>query len=529
MRRYEKKYRKNISAMKNEKSNADNLLANPPTNYDVAIIGYGPTGATLANLLAMSGLQVVVLERESSLYHLPRAVHFDDEVMRIFQTVGIADALKEKVRVNLGMRFLDSKGKLILDWPRPQEVGPNAWHASYRFHQPDLEKLLRESLEQYKNATVLSRVDVFSLIDQNNTVQISYEDRSNGDIHHLSSKYVVGCDGARSIVRRFIGHKMKDLGFKERWLVVDVLLKHPMPELGDHSIQYCNPQRPMTYCRSPEERRRWEITIHENEDANEVCQPNSVWKFLKPWLNSDDAELERSAVYTFRSDIAEQWRKGRLLIAGDAAHLTPPFMGQGMCAGIRDASNLAWKLALCVSDKASNAEVSDNILDSYQSERAPHVHEYITTAIRLGHLINNMNQAATNELSQNKNDEGSKKMHSIVPRLGKGLSVGHTEHTGTLFPQPMINDSLFDDTYGYSFVLLSRQSLEHKWKHKKDELHTTQLKLLCAENSSVLIECLDKLKANAILIRPDKYIVGTANTNSEIDSLLSYQCTSHFN
>ena len=172
---------------------------------------------------------------------------------------------------------------------------------------------------------------------------------------------------------------MADHGFHERWLVIDALLRRDKPELGDHTIQYCNPARPMTYVRSPQNRRRWEITVLDDEDSAAIAEPETVWRLLARWIVPHEAELERTAVYTFHSLIAEEWRSGRLLLAGDAAHQTPPFMGQGMCAGIRDAANLAWKLAMYVQDQADEI-----LLDSYQTERRPHTRAYIETAIRLG-------------------------------------------------------------------------------------------------------------------------------------------------
>ncbi len=174
-------------------------------DFDVAVIGYGPTGATLASLLAQCGLSVAVIEREAQIYHLPRAVHFDDEVMRVFQTVGIADELTKKVRLNPGMRFVDSDGNLLLDWPRPQGTGPMGWNSSYRFHQPDLEELLRRAFESHARAHVFDRCEVTALEEEQDTIRLSCIDRRDGSDRTLSAKYVVGCDGARSFMRRSRG------------------------------------------------------------------------------------------------------------------------------------------------------------------------------------------------------------------------------------------------------------------------------------------------------------------------------------
>ena len=241
---------------------------------------------------------------------------------------------------------------------------------------------------------------------------------------------------------------MIDLGFKERWLVVDVLLKRERPDLGDHSIQFCDPERPMTYCRSPKNRRRWEISLKDDEADDQVTREERIWSFLSDWIGPQDADLERCAVYTFESKIARSWRKGRMMIAGDAAHLTPPFMGQGMCAGIRDSANLAWKLALCVKGLAK-----PGILDSYQEERAPHARIYIETAMRLGGLVNALEPESALAMAS-QDETGIASMASISPTLGPsdlgGMIAMDTPCRGHLFPQPTLRDGrMLDDSIGF--------------------------------------------------------------------------------
>ena len=388
----------------------------PPQHYDVAIVGYGPVGACLANLLGLSGISTLVLDREGPAYHLPRAVHFDDEIMRVLQTVGIADEMAQCVHVNPGMRFVDADGRLLLNWPRPPEVSDQGWHPSYRFHQPDLERLLRDALARFDCVDVATRCDVTGIDDDGTVAKLQFDNLETGQAQTATAKYVVGCDGARSFVREVIGSGLEDYGFHERWLVVDVLLKQPKPELGDFSIQHCDTFRPATYVRGTGNRRRWEITVRPEEDSAEVETPEGTWRLLSRWLTPDEADLERTAVYTFHSVIAERWRQGRLLLAGDAAHQTPPFMGQGLCAGLRDAANLAWKLDHCVRHGAS-----DDLLDTYQSERHPHVQAYVETALKLGRLINmdDPKQALQAGFPQ---PDGTAKMSSITPRLGSGFA-----------------------------------------------------------------------------------------------------------
>lgn len=484
-------------------------------DYDVAIVGLGPTGATLANLLGICGLSVLVLEREAAAYHLPRAVHFDDEVMRVFQTLGLADEVAKTVRVNPGMRFVDATGKLLLDWPRPQEVGQQGWHASYRFHQPDLEEVLRGGLERFQQVEVRSRTELTDAEDNGRSVTLHCRDLKQGDSYTVQARYLVGCDGARSTVRRLIGSEMKDLGFQERWLVIDTLLKRPKPELGDHTIQHCDPARPATYVRCPENRRRWEISVLEQESSEEIAASESVWKLLRPWLKPADAEIERQAVYTFRSAVAQTWHRGRLLIAGDAAHLTPPFMGQGMCAGIRDAANLAWKLALCI----KSAE-NTSLLASYQSERLPHAREYIETAMRLGGLINTCGteEALRAALPQ---ADGTARMESITPSLGPGLSAGSTLHRGQLFPQPELsNGTRLDDHCGYAPVLIAEKALLKETRPLVEQSVSPGVSVLSPENDGGLRAELGKLETRAVLLRPDRYILGTAENETELASLL---------
>ena len=304
--------------------------------YDVAVVGLGPVGATLANILGQAGVRVVVLEREAAAYHLPRAVHFDDEVMRLFQSIGLAETLLPYLALSTGMRFLDPAGRIILDWSRLHPIKPHGWNASYRFHQPELEDVLRRGLTRWPSVTVRTRCEAFAVEQQANGVVVRFEDLGSGRLYAVNARYVVGCDGARSLIRRLIGSGLVDLGFHERWLVIDAILKRPRPDLGDISLQFCDPERPATYVRGVGDRRRWEITLKDDEPTAQMSDGARVWSLLQRWITPDDAELERSAVYTFHSVIAERWRSGRLLIAGDAAHQTPPFLGQGMCAGMRE-------------------------------------------------------------------------------------------------------------------------------------------------------------------------------------------------
>ena len=479
--------------------------------YDVAIVGFGPTGAALANLLGLCGLRVAVLERDHAILDLPRAVHFDGEVMRIFQTIGVADRVAAVSRVNAGMRFVDPNGRLILDWSRPQKVGPQGWYPSYRFHQPDLEAILRDRLRRVTSVDVVLGAEVMSISQDADRATVAYRE---ADRHGtLAASYVVGCDGARSLVRDRITDRAEDLGFHERWLVVDLLLRVERPDLGDFTIQYCHPQAPATYVRGPGRRRRWEILVGDLPDADALA-PEHVWRCLARWLTPPEAEIERAAVYTFHSVISSRWRRGRLLIAGDAAHQSPPFMGQGMCAGIRDAANLAWKLALCI-----RRGHDDALLDSYQSERHPHVRAFIEGAVDLGRLVNASDSEAALK-SAFRQPDGSYKMTTISPRLGPGLWQPGCTAAGYISRQLHLKTgSLSDGLAGYGPALLADSSLLAQWEGRAYAA-TKGIQVWDSAELDGAAEYLAEFRAHAVAIRPDRYICGTATNVAALDALI---------
>ena len=480
---------------------------------DVAIIGCGPVGAMLANLLGLQGLSTLVLERDAAIHPLPRACHLDDEVMRLLQTVGLADAMAPLVHVSPGMRFVDDAGRLLLDWLRPVEVGPQGWNASYRFHQPDLERVLRDGLGRFPSVLVKLQIEVLGMEQDADAVTVRFEDLASGTPHQCRARYVVGCDGARSLVRRMIGAPMEDLGFHERWLVVDAILKRPRPDLGDYSVQHCSAHRPATYVRGTGDRRRWEITVLPGEDGEAAIQPARVFELLKPWVGPDDVELERSALYTFHSALARQWRRGRLLIAGDAAHLTPPFLGQGMCAGMRDAGNLAWKLARVIA-----GQNADGLLDTYQAERSPHVREYIELAVRLGGLINT--KAMSKALPGVADGNEPVRMSSIKPRLGAGLAPDWNGPARSIAPQPRRADGTrLDDHVGYCFTAVLRPDFAAALPTGTRTRLADRDIVIVADDAPEHLSWLDQHGAVAMLVRPDRYVLGAAMSVPELDAL----------
>lgn len=484
---------------------------NERTEYEVAIVGYGPVGATLANLLGVAGVSVCVIEREPTMYQLPRAGHFDDEVMRVWQTAGLADQISRTVRVNPGMRFVGANGATLVDWPRPQTIGPQGWHPSYRFHQPYVDAILRDGTARFPSHTVHLATEVTALRESRDGVALTCLDRAAGVEREINARYVVGCDGARSIVRRSMGSDEEDLGASEKWIVVDVRLTRDRPDLGDMTIQYCDPRRPTTYIRMVEDRRRWEFMLMPGETEESVCRPEKIAELLRPWLRPEEATVERAVVYTFQAVLANGWRKGRLLLAGDACHRTPPFLGQGLCAGIRDASNLAWKLAAVI-----QGEAPGNLLDSYEAERRPHVRQYLELAIRLGGILQTTDERASAErdalLSQ-----GPEKLVSITPTLGQSTLNRLGPPAGTLSQQPRLScGRLMDEVVGYRFAVLARADLlDEVSPAARAAWERAGAVVLANEGEAYLAG----LGASAALIRPDRYVLGVARDASELQDL----------
>ncbi len=475
--------------------------------FDVIIVGLGPTGGTLANLLALNGFSILILEREKNLYALPRAVHFDDEIMRVFQTIGITKKFLKNTIINKGTKFVNSDGKVLLDWPRPKSITENGWYPSYRFHQPDLEKNLRNRLKNFKKVKLMQNTEVMKIKNNKNSVNLLY--KSKNKLQKVNSKYVIGCDGARSTTREQMGSVLDNLGFTQKWAVVDLILRKNKNKLPDRTIQYSNSERPATYCRNVGKRRRWEFAIRDNEDEKEILSDEYIWNFLKPWLSPKDAYLERKAIYVFQSAIARNWRKGRIFIAGDAAHLMPPFMGQGMCAGIRDVSNLAWKISWCIKKNHN-----EKFLDTYQTERFSNAREYIETTMRMGEFVNAVgSENITDNISSGPG--GTKSMQSIKPKLGVGLGSNKDKNRGKVFPQlKMKNGKTLDEKFSRSPLLLASSKLSKKISLKK-------IQSITDKDIKGLSNLLKSYNAKAIIVRPDRFILKTCKKVKDFNQIKS--------
>jgi len=485
--------------------------------HDVAIIGYGPAGATLAKLLGQAGLSVLVLEKDAEIYPLPRAIHFDGEVMRVFQAAGLRTEVEAASRPGLSpMHFVNGQGETLLLRGGTTLNGPNGCASNYYFHQPEFEAVLREGVARHANVAVRLQCEVTALRDRGDHVELDVTDIRAGTTTTERARYVVGCDGARSLVRRAIGTAMTDLGLHQPWLVFDVILGDDAPLLPDHTVQHCDPARPMTYCNVLGPRRRWEIMLLPGEDPQRMVEPDAIWTLVAPWLKPGQATIERAVVYTFHSLVAQTWRQGRLLLAGDAAHQTPPFLGQGMCAAIRDVSNLAWKLEAVLRGRAPDA-----LLDTYGSERAPHVHAFIDLAVRLGDIIQITDPEAAAERDRQFRSGQPTVFEFPAPGLGAGLP-GRGELAGQLFPQPRLaTGELLDERVGNRFALIATpQALQALGGAAQAALAAKAEALAVVPAEGALGDWLATRQLAGVVVRPDRYILGTAATAAELDALL---------
>lgn len=430
----------------------------PDVEVDVVIVGYGPVGQYLAYKLGRLGWTTACLERFPDAYAFPRAVHFDDEVARLFQSIGLDPSNNPAVQPYDNLyRWVNAEKEVLLevDWTG---IGPSGWQTSNFFHQPDLEREIRTIVETESRAQVHRGWEAVELAqdDEGATVVARSVD---GSTRTFRGRYVVGADGANSFVRRSIGIEMTDLGFEFDWLILDVFPHEPM-HFDPPAWQWCRPERPTTVVPGgAPHRRRWEYMRMPGETIEELNTEATAWERLAEFgLTPENADLERHVVYTFRARWCEEWRRGRALLAGDAAHLMPPFAGQGMCAGLRDAENLLWKL-----DAILDGRSPDALLDSYGPERTEHVRYFIEFSMGLGRVIcvSDPEAAAIRDLEMRAviQDPSLAPPEPAPPHLGPGLHgghplAGHLSHQGRVTVDG--RSGRFDDVCGYGWTVLAR-------------------------------------------------------------------------
>ncbi len=359
----------------------DQYPANLPP---VIVVGAGPAGCTAALLLADYGIPVTLLERYLQPHPLPRAVHLDDEVTRILDRIGVSEGFLARSRPGSGLRLLDARHRVMAEFSRGQQPSQHGFPQANMFHQPDLEGLLLARVDQHPLISFRRGAEVTGLDGALNALTadpVGVHARAAGQPQTFTGAIVLGCDGANSTIRQLAGLTMEDLGFTERWLVVDIKAETGL-DTWDGVEQICDPARPATFMQVTGDRYRWEFQLHDGEDEAGLITPDALGRLLEPWTGRrdlDGLQIIRSATYTFRARLASRFQAGRVFLLGDAAHLTPPFIGQGLAAGLRDADNLAWKIAHVLTGQAG-----EDLLATYDTERRPHAKAMVKKAVRVG-------------------------------------------------------------------------------------------------------------------------------------------------
>jgi len=434
-----------------------------PSHYDIAIVGYGPVGQTLAILLGQQGWRVAVFEKQPAAYPLPRAVHFDHEIGRILQAAGVAGAIVGATESANVYEWRNAAGETLLRF-ESKAAGLSGWPEGNMFAQPEIERLLDARARSLRSVEVQRGHEVVGITaaggaadgapDGAAALTVAAPDGRRLDV---AARFVVGCDGANSFVRQHLGATVTDLGFFFDWLIVDVIPREPRV-WEPLNIQICDPTRPTTLVSGGPGRRRWEFMRLPGESIEELNSEPTAWRLLAPWgFTPQNATLERHTVYRFQARWVDTWRKGRLLLAGDAAHQMPPFAGQGMCSGLRDAANLAWKLDLVLAGKAP-----ETLLDTYPSERIPHVRAIIDFSMALGKVIcvpDPAEAAARDAVMIAAAKAGQQTTPPPPLGIGPGVLLAGDPHAGQLFVQGRVQrgtaTGLFDDVVGRGWTLLS--------------------------------------------------------------------------
>ena len=499
-------------------------------NYDVAIVGYGPVGAMGAFLLADAGLRVVVVERETGVVDIPRAVNIDGEIVRAFQRLGHGDEIEattQRPRIRDEVAFTNSKRE-----PYFKATGSPIGHNGYRdmafFDQPELEAKIRELIEQQGRVELRLGHEVTAISQDADAAVLDTRSLATGESDQVRASYVIGCDGASSFVRESLGIPWRSLGYDQDWLVIDITIEDP-DDLPILTMQVCDPARLATYVCVKDPNRRWEFQLLPGETREEMLRPERIRALLDDWIPADRYAIRRAAVYQFHAATAERWREGRILLAGDAAHQTPPFLGQGLNAGFRDVVNLAWKLPLVL-----GGTCADTLLDTYAAEREGHANDLVAWAVAIGQLMENF--AAQ--------EAGKPPPHAVDPSSGYGQGrsapplhggvirvdqIGEESSTGYLLRQPRVRRAggapfWLDDLIGRGFAVVAKTKADLAVSDASAAfLDSIGARRVSLEDLEIVDGAFDRLFEThaAAIVRPDRYLYGTTRDALDLDALVA--------
>jgi 3-(3-hydroxy-phenyl)propionate hydroxylase len=488
-------------------------MSDAKRDFDVVVVGCGTTGLTLARLLTSAGVRVAVVDRWRLPVSYPRATHLDDEIMRVFQTLGLAHM--EPGFTGVGFyRFVDPKGRVVMEFDMHLGLTTQGWQSDYMFQQPDWESAMRGLVQESSVGTTFFGFQLLEVEDTGEAAHLLLREGSSGEETRISASYVVGCDGANSAVRRLMASEQIDFHATHRSLIVDIKPFVSSPNLPDNLDSFIRGgiRNPITYLSIAQGQLRFEWLLRPDDDANEFERPNRIYELLSEWFRPSEYRIARADVYQWRAVLSDPWRDGRIFIAGDACHEMPPHLGQGMCSGVRDATNLAWKLPLVI-----RGEASPDLLDTYESERSPHVRVIVETAGMMANQIE-----AMEELPPHIEPPPVEERGAIRPPMGPGIFNDGDRWAGTLAEQPRLADgTLLDDVVGFRFALVGNPANLGDISQESEAL-LDRLDVRVVSDSSAEVEAwLGRLEVGAVLVRPDRYVCGTATSPSEAADLIT--------
>ena len=481
--------------------------------YDVVVVGCGPVGAFAANVLGRAGLRTLVLDRDEAPYALPRAVHLDHEIVRLLADIDLWDDIEGKMLAADGHLHIGADGGVIRYLSAVDKPKPFGHANDYFFYQPELEAVLRAGLSRLETVAMRLGVEVTGVDQSPDGVTLAM---AGGET--VTADWVIGCDGARSAVRKAIGVALDDLDFEEPWLVVDAEVDGPIAfppftgvpkgaNLQRLSVMLCDPRRPATIVPGRGNHRRWEFMLLPGERDADMARPERVEALVAPWVGDAPCRIIRAATYRFHGLVAERWRVGRVFLAGDAAHQTPPFFGQGMCHGLRDAANLGWKLAL-VQRNAADAR----LLDTYQPERDVQVRHVISRAIEVGRTICILDpETAAKRDAEVREQAGMKTAAELIAPIRSAIVA---PVAGERFINPALAEGFLDDATGGGWVLLHQGdlSLAPETERILDTLGVGRFDIGALDDpEGHLGAWFSSRGATAALVRPDFYLAAAGD------------------
>ena len=508
-------------------------------DYDIAIIGYGPVGAMAANMFGSSGLNIVVIEPKKEIWNIPRAVALDGQAQRIFQSFGIINNIP--VKPIDGLTFINKKGKQIVYVDFTDHSTPNGYSETVGFSQPNLERTLREKAESYKNITFKLGSSLTNLVASENNNELTVMNNVTNETEVISSKYLLACDGADSFVRKKLNIPSFDYKCEQDWIVVDYELD-PKYEIQCSPHQICDYQRPTTLAPIMDQHIRWEFKYNSDDNQAEMEDEQNIREMMRPhaWrinrdLDISTGKLLRASKYRFHGLIADNFKLYNCFLLGDSAHQMPPFLGQGLCQGIKDVYNLHWKLTGVI-----NGTYSKKILDTYSLERRAIVKSVTETAIKQGNIVGTQNRyiALVRDFILNCARQFPVLLNFFQfyhpwP-IKDGLidkSLFKNKANGIVIPQPDINitieDKAFDQYIGYKFALLVFDQDQEVF----DEIKSLDSVKIFDENVHLLnanhpfnadnnfVEWQKKHNISAAIIRPDRHVYGSCDHHSIIQKI----------